>query len=95
MIWSRVVCLGLLVPIGGPAARFAQRHLQPAAFVGRKQLESEVRHGLGQGLALLAAELEMLGQRPPDDPSQVALRIDEFSAQAETAAECTADGASR
>lgn len=54
------------------------------------------REGMGgQRLALLAVELDMLSQRPPDAPSRVTIKMNEFSAQVESAAEYTADGVSR
>ncbi|HTY41671.1 MAG TPA: sensor histidine kinase [Thermoanaerobaculia bacterium] len=46
----------------------------------RSRLARAMHDGLSQSMALLAVELEMLGQQPPD-PRQVTGRMEDFSAQ--------------
>src|SRR5262249_19921202 len=47
----------------------------------RRRIARELHDDLNQSLALLAVELDLLGQKPPDSPAQVAARAGELSAQ--------------
>jgi signal transduction histidine kinase len=47
----------------------------------KARLAKELHDGLSQNLALLAVELELFGQRPPLEPEQIAVRMQEFSSQ--------------
>ena len=46
----------------------------------RRRLAKELHDGLSQNLALLAIELELYGQQPPQAPEQIAIRMRELSA---------------
>jgi signal transduction histidine kinase len=48
----------------------------------RTRLSRELHDGLSQRVALLAVQLEMLGQRPPEAPAQITAKMNEMSAQA-------------
>jgi signal transduction histidine kinase len=47
----------------------------------RRRLAGALHDGLSQSMALLAVELEMVGQHPPNAPGQIKSRMDELSAQ--------------
>ena len=47
----------------------------------RTRLTQELHDGLSQSMALLAVELEMLGQQPPDASEQIKARMDGFASQ--------------
>ena len=47
----------------------------------RARLTQELHDGLSQSMALLAVELEMLGQEPPDAPEEIKGRLDGFASQ--------------
>jgi len=47
----------------------------------RARLARDLHDGLSQSMALLAVELEMLGQQPPDAREQMTGRMDDFAAQ--------------
>jgi signal transduction histidine kinase len=50
----------------------------------RVRLARALHDGLSQSMALLAVELELLGQQPPDSAEQITGRMDDFSSQVKT-----------
>jgi signal transduction histidine kinase len=47
----------------------------------RARLARAMHDGLGQGMALLAVELDLLGQRPPDSQEQITGRMEDLASQ--------------
>jgi signal transduction histidine kinase len=47
----------------------------------RARLARALHDGLGQSMALLAVELDLLGQQPPDAPEQIKGHVDELASQ--------------
>jgi PAS domain S-box-containing protein len=50
----------------------------------RTRVAKELHDGISQNLALLAVELDLLGQRPPEAAAQVKARMEEFSTRTKT-----------